>query len=69
MTEACVVAVYDSPGKAESAVHILHRADFPAGRISLVAATLEGHPDAIEDLAMKDDSIRDAAIGAGFGAF
>jgi uncharacterized membrane protein len=67
MTEACVVAVYGSTDKAESAVHILHRAGYPAERISLIAATLEGHPESLDDLSMPDDSLRDAAIGAGLG--
>lgn len=67
MAEACVVAVYDSTDKAESAVHILHRAGYPTDQISLIAATLDGHAEAIGDLAMQDDSLRDAAVGAGLG--
>lgn len=67
MAEVCVVAVYDSTDKAESAVHILRRAGYSADQISLIAAKLGGHPEAIDNLPMEDDSLRDAAYGAGLG--
>jgi uncharacterized membrane protein len=67
MDEECVVGVYDSLAKAEQAVHILNRAGFAPDRISLVAARLEDRPDVVQDLKMGDDSLRDAAIGAGLG--
>jgi hypothetical protein len=68
MSEECVVAVYDSLQKAEQAVHILDRGDYPTGSISLVATDLGRQPDVIEDLEMGDDSVHDAAVGAGLGA-
>jgi uncharacterized membrane protein len=67
MDAECVVAVYESLKKAEQAVHILRRADFPTDQISLVAAKSEITPELVEQLKMGDDSIRDAAIGAGLG--
>jgi hypothetical protein len=67
MDAECVVAVYGSLKKAEQAVHILRRADFPTNQISLVAAESEPTPELVEQLKMGDDSIRDAAIGAGLG--
>ena len=62
-----VVAEYESISKADSAVHILQRAGLPADQISLIAATLEGYPSAVDDLAIEDDSIHNAVIGAGLG--
>jgi hypothetical protein len=67
MYEECVTGIYDSLAKAEEAVHILHRAGFPAGQISLVAAGLEGKPEIVKELSRGDDSAHDAAIGAGLG--
>jgi hypothetical protein len=67
MSDECVAAVYDSLEKAEQAVHILRRADFPAEQISLAVSRLEENPKLVEELEMGDDSPRDAAIGAGLG--
>ena len=67
MAEECVVAVYGTPKAASDAVHILHRADFPAEQITMVATDVLSQANVTDDLTMGDDSIRDAAIGAGLG--
>ena len=67
MYEECVVGVYDSLDKAELALRILRRGDFPSEQASLVASRLADHPELARELEMGDDSIRDAAIGAGLG--
>ena len=67
MNEECVMGVYDSLRQAEQAVRILHRADFPTQQISLVAASLADRPGLVEEFNLGDDSVRDAAIGAGLG--
>jgi hypothetical protein len=67
MAEECVVAVYGTPQAASEAVHILHRADFSAENIALVANEFDNQPNVTADLMMGDDSLRDAAIGAGLG--
>ncbi len=67
MYEECVVGVYDSLAHAEEAVRILHRADFPGRQISLVASHMPTKPELAAELKMGDDSVRDAAIGAGLG--
>jgi hypothetical protein len=65
--EESVVGVYDSSPQAEQAVHILKQADFRASQISLVASSLKNQPALREELRTGDDSVRDAAIGAGLG--
>jgi hypothetical protein len=65
--EECVVAVYGSSPQAEQAVRILKRAEFRTEQISLVASSLQNKPELREELRTGDDSVRDAAIGAGLG--
>jgi hypothetical protein len=65
--EECVVGVYDSSPQAEIAVRILKRAGFRTEQISLVASSLHDKPLLQEELRTGDDSVRDAAIGAGLG--
>lgn len=67
MNEECVVGVYESLHKAEQAVWILRRGDFPQQQISLVSSGLTEKPELTRELEMGDDSVRDAAIGAGLG--
>jgi hypothetical protein len=67
MTDSCVVCVYGSLGEAQSAIHILHRANFPRGLILLVGSEPGRRREAFADLSMGDDSVRDAALGAGVG--
>ena len=67
MHDECVVGVYDSLQKAEQAVQIMHQADFPTKQVSLVASCLANKPELVEEITMGDDSVRDAAIGAGLG--
>ena len=67
MSDECVVGVYESLKNVEQAVHALRRGEFPAGQISLVSAWHDVKPELVQELKMGDDSIRDAAIGAGLG--
>jgi len=67
MAECCVVGVYRTLAEAQSAVHILHRSDFPRGRTTLIATHDGPSPQLAEIAALGDDSGRDAAIGAGIG--
>lgn len=67
MAEECVIAVYGTPKAASDAVHILHRAGLPADQITIVATDDLDQANVTNDLKMGDDSIRDAAIGAGLG--
>ena len=67
MNDECVVGVYDSLQNAEQAVRIMHQAGFPTKQVSLVASHLANKPELVEEIAMGDDSVRDAAIGAGLG--
>jgi hypothetical protein len=68
MADECVVANYDSLERAQEAIHILDRGGFPAAQISLVTKSLRNQLESIKDVQMGDDSIRDAALGAGLGA-
>jgi uncharacterized membrane protein len=67
VNQECVVGVYDSSAQAEQAVRILKRAEFRTEQISLVASSLKDRPVLKEELKTGDDSLRDAAIGAGLG--
>lgn len=63
----CVVGVYASMDAAQLAVHILHRAGLAPDHVSVVARHIDPHSKAGEELALSDDSVRDAAIGATLG--
>lgn len=65
MNDECVIGVYDSHDKAEQAVRILQRGDFPPAQISLIAPGIFDKAELAQEL--EDDSVRDAAIGAGLG--
>ncbi len=67
MKEECVVGVYDSIERAERAVRILKLADFRPEQISIVASNRKAKPEVVEELKLGDDSVRDAAVGAGLG--
>ena len=67
MAEACVVGVYKSLAEAQAAAHILQCADFPRGQMILVGSNTERPPQMVEDLSMGDDSVNEAAWGAGLG--
>jgi uncharacterized membrane protein len=67
MNDECVVGVYDTLEKAEQAVWILKRGDFPISQVSLIAHGSLDNLEAAERLAMEDDSVYDAALGAGLG--
>lgn len=66
--DACVVGVYETLEGAERAVHILSRANHPAGQVSLVAEQSSFRPEVIQELRLGDDSLRDAAIAGGLGS-
>ncbi len=67
MAGACVVGVYKSLAEAQAAAHVLQRADFPRGQMILVGSNTERPAHVVEDLSMGDDSVHDAAWGAGVG--
>jgi hypothetical protein len=67
MADSCVVGVYNSLTEAQLAAHILHRAEFPKGQMMLIGSSAEQPPQLREDLSMGDDSVHDAALGAGVG--
>ena len=67
MKDAYIIAVYDSLNAAEVAVHVLHRADYPRSQISLLTAAGEQTSVPIDKLNVDDDSLREAAVGAGLG--
>ena len=67
MAEACVVGVYESLAAAQAAAHILQRADFPRGQMILVGSSTERPAQMVGDLSMGDDSVNNAAWGAGVG--
>ena len=67
MAESCIVGVYKSLEAAQAAAHILHRSDFPREQVLLVGSNTERPAHMVEDLSMGDDSVHDAALGAGVG--
>ena len=67
MSAECIVGVYPTLPAAEEVVHILDRAGLPAEQVSLVSREFSDQPELVEDLRLGDDSLRDAAIGAGVG--
>jgi len=67
MSDECVVAVYKKLDDARKAVRELSEGGFPTPQISLVTAGLKDHPDIVEELQFKDDSMHDAAVLAGLG--
>lgn len=66
-SDQCVVAVYASMEKARTAVHILEQAGIAPDRVSLVARHIDPDSPAGNELALEDDTVRDAAIGATLG--
>jgi hypothetical protein len=67
MAESCIVGVYESLTGAHAAAHILQRAGFPRGQLMLVGANADQSTNVVDDLTMGDDSVHDAALGAGVG--
>jgi uncharacterized membrane protein len=67
MADECVVGIYDSAAKAEEAVHILDRSGFPRHQISVVASAVGENTEVAKELKYGDDSMKDAALGAGVG--
>lgn len=65
--EECAIAVFDNIQQVEFAVHILKRGGFPLAQISVISKSGVS-AEAIQELKMQgDDSVHDAAVGAGFG--
>lgn len=67
MNQECVVGVYDSLKQAAQAIHILDRGGFPTRQVSVIASGRLDKPELVQNLPIADDSLRDAAIGAGLG--
>lgn len=67
MKDECVVGVYDSLRQAELAVRVLKEADFGADKVSVVSSSRDLKLGPKEELKLGDDSVRDAAVGAGLG--
>jgi len=63
----CAVAIFDSLPQAREALDALEQADVPPEQVSLVAAAEQNEIDG-KSLNLGDDSMRDAAIGAGVGS-
>ena len=63
----CVVGVYDSIEKAESAVRALHGAGFTADHVSLVKRHIDPQGEMAAKLSLGDDSAREAAVGGALG--
>jgi hypothetical protein len=53
---------------AKDAIHILRRGGIPPSQISLVGKGFRSNSDIAMDIPFNDDSVRDATLGAGFGA-
>lgn len=68
MSEECVIAVFNDLEHAEKAVHVLDRGEFPTEQVSFVAKRQGKFPENMEEFEMEDDSVCDAAVGAGLGA-
>lgn len=68
MKDECIIAVYDSLPLAEVAIRTLGRGGFPPLQISLIGKDFCSNPEVISNVPLHDDSVRDAAVGAGFGA-
>lgn len=68
MRDECVLAVYDDVQRAQEAIHILGRGGFPLAQVSLVAKSPHGGNSTSLEVPVADNSVRDAAIGAGLGA-
>lgn len=68
MVDECVVAVYSTLDKAQGAIQRLTDGGFPAAQVSLVTVDLKADPAVLEDLKVDDDSLHNAAVGAGLGA-
>jgi hypothetical protein len=69
MADECVIAVYRTLETAENAVRQLQEGGFPRSQISMATVGLRQSPELLEDLKLHDDSMHDAAMAAGLGAF
>ena len=67
MIDECVAAVFPKLESAPEAIQRLTDGGFPSAQVSLVAVGLQEKPDSLEPMTLGDDSLHDAAIGAGFG--
>jgi hypothetical protein len=69
MADECVIAVYRTLETAENAIQQLKEGGFPTSQVSLATVGLQQSPELLEDLKLHDDSMHDAAVAAGLGAF
>jgi hypothetical protein len=67
MADECVVAVYRTLDQAKKAIETLTSSGFPASQVSLVTVGLKDQPELLEELALSDDSMHDAAVAAELG--
>jgi uncharacterized membrane protein len=63
----CTVSVYDNADQAHQAIDILRRGGFPTSQVSVLTRRLKERSDVVALESGGDDSIRDAAYGAGLG--
>jgi hypothetical protein len=67
LPDECVVGVFDSAAKAETAVKDLNEVGFGSDRVSVIRRHFDPDPKAAEEMSLGDDSLRDAAIGGAMG--
>ena len=68
LNQECVVGVYASLLEGEAAMNLLREEHYPADQVAVVSTPAAETPELIEDFRMAgDDSVQDAAIGAGLG--
>ncbi len=66
MAQDCVIAVYPTTVAANEAVEKLQIGGFPMEHVSVVAKG-DKTPEIEKDMAMGDDALQKAAVGAGLG--
>jgi hypothetical protein len=67
MNNQCAVGVFDETAKMNRALDALVDAGIPIDQISIVAKHIDPDSKVGRELSMDDDSLREAAIGAGLG--
>lgn len=67
LPEECVVAVFDSAEKAETAVRDLKSVGFGPDRVSVIRRHFDPDDKSAEEMRLGDDSLHDAAIGGAVG--
>lgn len=67
MSDECVVGVFENVESADEALRTLGRSELPTEQLSLVSLAQMERPEILEELKIGDDSLHDAAVGAGLG--